>query len=178
MRSKGNNTMSQDAISASENRFARYTAKSCPKCRSTLHRVWRRPVDRFISLLVPVHRFRCEHFMCQWTGNMRAAGRSVSNPLPPETDNPMFNPVPAGVPRTFVGSMLLAVAGIATIILVTVMGLIGNDPQAYLEPSSYEVSAAPRLDLVSAQPQRDAGHGRVQPRKSGPGAAEPAGGIR
>lgn len=109
---------------------------------------------------------------------MRAAGKSAANPLPPETDNPLLNPVAAGVLRTFVGSMLLAVVGIATIILVTLMGLIGNDPRAYLERSSYEVSAAPRLDLVSAQPQRDAGHGRVQPLESGPGAAEPAGGIR
>jgi hypothetical protein len=170
--------MSQNAISTSKNRYARYTAKSCPKCRSNLHRVWRRPVDRLISFFVPVHRFRCQQFVCQWTGNLRVAGTSVSNSLPPETDDPFTNPVRASASRTFIGSMLLLVAGIATIILVPVMDLMHKDPQAYLEPSSHELSAAPKLDRVSAQPQRDAGPGRVEASKYAPAAAEPARRIR
>jgi hypothetical protein len=43
----------------------------CPQCRGSLIRTWRRPVDRMTTLVVPVHRYRCEVFSCQWEGNFR-----------------------------------------------------------------------------------------------------------
>lgn len=44
---------------------------TCPLCRGQLLRTWRRPVDRFTSFFMPVHRYRCEDFSCQWEGNVR-----------------------------------------------------------------------------------------------------------
>ena len=142
-RSGGNNTMPQQAVAPAEERYARYIVRSCPKCRSALQRVWRRPIDRFVSLFVPVHRFRCEKFVCQWAGNLRV--RDTLGPsVQPETDNILLNPVPARVPRTFIGSMVLVAVGIVAIILVPVADLVGNDPPAYLEPSDYRLSVAPK----------------------------------
>ncbi len=51
---------------------ATYDTKHCPKCRGRLFRTWRRPIDRLTSLVVPVKRFRCEYFACQWEGNFPA----------------------------------------------------------------------------------------------------------
>lgn len=45
------------------------TAKRCPKCGSSLHRVHRTPIDRAISrLFVPVHRYLCSKPECRWRG--------------------------------------------------------------------------------------------------------------
>lgn len=44
----------------------------CPECASPLLRVWRRPIDRMLGAVAPVHRYRCEKFSCQWQGNFRA----------------------------------------------------------------------------------------------------------
>ena len=109
-----------------------------------------------------VHRFRCERFACQWAGNLRVGDKSAGTSVLPEADNSLFNPVSAGVPRTFIGSMVLAAAGIVTVILAPMTDLVGNDSQAYLEPSDYQVSVAHKLERVSAQPQRDAGSARVE----------------
>ncbi len=46
-------------------------ALACPLCRGEVIRTWRRPVDRFTTLFMPVHRYRCEDFSCQWEGNFR-----------------------------------------------------------------------------------------------------------
>jgi hypothetical protein len=56
---------------------------TCPLCKGALIRVWRRPIDRFTSLFVPVHRFRCEGFSCGWEGNFRvdAADRASTTLL-------------------------------------------------------------------------------------------------
>ena len=48
----------------------------CPLCHGSLVRTWRRPVDRFTSLFVPVQRFKCDAFSCQWEGNLRLIGHS------------------------------------------------------------------------------------------------------
>ncbi len=45
----------------------------CGACQGSLIRMPRRPIDRFISLFVPVHRYRCSRFQCQWIGNLRVA---------------------------------------------------------------------------------------------------------
>ena len=44
---------------------------TCPLCKGALMRIWRRPIDRFSSQFVPVHRFQCERFSCGWEGNLR-----------------------------------------------------------------------------------------------------------
>lgn len=47
------------------------SARPCPLCAGSLTRTPERPIDEFWSLFVPVHRFRCNRFSCQWTGNLR-----------------------------------------------------------------------------------------------------------
>ena len=52
---------------------------SCPQCGGQLIRIARRPLDRVLSRFVPVQRYRCECFSCQWEGNLRvpvARGRT------------------------------------------------------------------------------------------------------
>ena len=43
----------------------------CPECHSGLNRVRRRFIDRLLSLVYPVHRYRCRSFDCNWEGNLR-----------------------------------------------------------------------------------------------------------
>ena len=51
-------------------------SNGCPLCHGRLVRTWRRQVDRFTSLFVPVQRFKCDAFSCQWEGNLRLIGHS------------------------------------------------------------------------------------------------------
>lgn len=54
---------------------------SCPQCGAHLIRIARRPFDRVLSRLVPVQRYRCERFNCQWEGNLRVQASSTgTNP--------------------------------------------------------------------------------------------------
>jgi hypothetical protein len=46
----------------------RFTARKCPRCGCELHRVHRRPSDRWVSLVVPVARYRCRNQDCRWRG--------------------------------------------------------------------------------------------------------------
>jgi len=48
---------------------------TCPRCLGVLVRIRRRAIDRLWSLFVPVHRYRCPHFSCQWEGNLRVRSR-------------------------------------------------------------------------------------------------------
>lgn len=41
---------------------------TCPNCGGELIRVARRPADRILSMVVPVKRFRCPDFRCQFEG--------------------------------------------------------------------------------------------------------------
>lgn len=40
----------------------------CPRCRGSACRVTRQPLDRLISIVYPVYRFRCRTFGCEWQG--------------------------------------------------------------------------------------------------------------
>ncbi len=40
----------------------------CPNCASYASRIRRRFIDRIISVLVPVNRYKCHY--CQWHGNV------------------------------------------------------------------------------------------------------------
>jgi predicted RNA-binding Zn-ribbon protein involved in translation (DUF1610 family) len=39
---------------------------ACPECGEALHRTHRRPIERVISLVIPLRRYRCHH--CGWSG--------------------------------------------------------------------------------------------------------------
>lgn len=40
----------------------------CPLCGEVVARIRRRAIDRLVSLIRPVHRYRCR---CGWEGNLR-----------------------------------------------------------------------------------------------------------
>lgn len=42
----------------------------CPRCKGPVYRTHRRLVDRLVSLIVPVRRYRCVAVRCQWEGNI------------------------------------------------------------------------------------------------------------
>jgi hypothetical protein len=43
----------------------------CPLCAGYVVRIHRRYIDRVISWFVPVHRYKCRDYNCQWQGNLR-----------------------------------------------------------------------------------------------------------
>ena len=43
----------------------------CPICGSYTTRVHRRMIDRIASLIIPVHRYKCHNYQCQWQGNVK-----------------------------------------------------------------------------------------------------------
>lgn len=45
----------------------------CPRCNGAAYRIHRRPCDRFFSIFLPVHRYRCGSMGCDWEGNLLAA---------------------------------------------------------------------------------------------------------
>lgn len=52
---------------------------ACPQCGGRLIRMTRRAMDRALSLFVPVRRYRCQNFSCQWEGRVRAPSDPASN---------------------------------------------------------------------------------------------------
>ena len=48
---------------------------NCPECGGPLSRVPRRLVDRVLSLVRPVQRYRCRNFACRWVGNIPLKSR-------------------------------------------------------------------------------------------------------
>lgn len=47
----------------------------CPRCKGPIYRTHRRLVDRVISVIVPVRRYRCFSVRCQWEGNIHQRRR-------------------------------------------------------------------------------------------------------
>jgi hypothetical protein len=43
---------------------------ACPRCNASAIRIPRRFIDRVISVVHPVHRYRCHSFICSWEGNL------------------------------------------------------------------------------------------------------------
>ena len=54
-------------------------ARECPQCGAASYRVRRRPIDRVLSLLSPVQRYRCTLIGCGWEGNL-AVDASATGP--------------------------------------------------------------------------------------------------
>ena len=51
---------------------ARTAGPICPECRAILNRLPRRLIDRLMSIVYPVHRYRCRSFLCGWQGTLRS----------------------------------------------------------------------------------------------------------
>jgi len=52
----------------------------CPRCRNPAVRIPRRRIDRLISRLFSVQRYKCESMVCTWIGNVRAVEPSRAGP--------------------------------------------------------------------------------------------------
>ena len=59
--------------------------RSCPRCEAHVFRVQRTFVDRLISMLVSIRRYRCASWSCAWEGR-RVAGRSKAGPADADVD--------------------------------------------------------------------------------------------
>lgn len=56
---------------------------TCPQCGQHIHRAHRRPIERWVSLVVPLRRYRC--YRCNWSGVRVAARRPrIGNRSPRE----------------------------------------------------------------------------------------------
>ncbi len=53
-------------------------ATVCPKCGGPIHRIHRMPLDRVVSVYVPVRRYRCHNGECKWSG-LRVGRHQVSS---------------------------------------------------------------------------------------------------
>jgi hypothetical protein len=51
----------------------------CPQCNGPVERVRRRILDRLVSWIMPVHRYRCrmKGWGCDWEGNLRTKRHAV-----------------------------------------------------------------------------------------------------
>lgn len=49
-----------------------HASVACPRCGGPLDRIPRHGLDRFISLFMPLRRYRCSAFSCEWEGTLRA----------------------------------------------------------------------------------------------------------
>ncbi len=47
------------------------TPYQCPNCAGYTQRIHRRYVDRLMSVVVPVKRYKCHDYHCGWKGNVR-----------------------------------------------------------------------------------------------------------
>ena len=83
---------------------------TCPVCNGQLLRTRRRAVDRLSSLFVPVHRYRCHVFSCQWVGNFGTQADRVGSRG--ERQIPKK-------PMSFVVNMVLAATGLAVVLVLT-----------------------------------------------------------
>ena len=120
---------------------------TCPICNGQLLRTRRRAIDRLSSLFVPVHRYRCQVFSCQWVGNFGTqadgAGSGVERPV-------------AKKPMSFVVHMVLAATGLAVVLVLTTTdwfserNLASNDA-----PDSHLKSAALIGRATALAPARD-----------------------
>lgn len=96
--------------------YLSFSDRVCPQCAGDLMRTSRRSIDRLTSLFIPVHRYRCCRFSCQWQGNLRIPGKAQG-----------LVPDPMGakrrvsrLPVSFVVNIVLAVTGVVLVVAVSV----------------------------------------------------------
>jgi len=74
--------------------------RRCPNCGADLLRVRRCPIDRLVSLIVPVRRFRCAE--CAWEGLVTKDHWHTSVlPVSSVTDQPSRDPLRCSATRRY-----------------------------------------------------------------------------
>lgn len=136
-------SMGDGAVGADPTIYTRLRSRSCPDCQGVLHRTWRRPVDRVISHLVPMHRYRCGTLSCQWEGNLRVEPKDFQ-----ETDRrgiPLevfTRPRRESLPWSFVVCSSLALVGFIVMLLLGAPDLFQPRVHDRSPPSRAEVTGA------------------------------------
>lgn len=51
---------------------------ACPRCGGAIDRITRSDLDRLLSLVVPLRRYRCRSSACAWEGTLRARRDGLS----------------------------------------------------------------------------------------------------
>ena len=121
----------------------------CPLCSRPLRRTWRRPIDRLKNLVVPVQRFRCYHFECQWEGNLPAARKNFVSTKAQlaELQSPRKRRSTSSLTWSFVVSTSLALAGLIGVsALVVTDRPVSQQQAAAPDLSDYALSNAPKLE--------------------------------
>lgn len=93
----------------------------CPACQGYLIRTPRRSVDRVLSLFLPVLRYRCQRFSCQWHGNLRmdrGAGTSAARGEGSAGVAARTRHRSNRLPLSFTVHMALSFAGMVLVVLV------------------------------------------------------------
>lgn len=127
-------------------------AHGCPLCKTELRRTWRRPVDRFASLFVPMHRYGCGTFSCQWEGNFRIHGASSKGQEATDRVRISAKPVSSRLPALIASGSALAA--------VLVVILIGSQWQ---NAASWANATKQRDDTVASTDAVPIVHGREIP---------------
>ncbi|HET9977240.1 MAG TPA: hypothetical protein VFQ20_07385 [Burkholderiaceae bacterium] len=63
----------RSALAGDQGRAAAPARVSCPRCGGPVDRIARRGLDRLVSLVVPLRRYRCGSDACAWEGALRAS---------------------------------------------------------------------------------------------------------
>jgi len=133
----------------------------CPLCNDELRRTWRRPVDRFASLFLPLHRYRCGNFSCQWEGNFLVHSHDAKGSDTPATVRPGSKPVSYRLPA-------LIASGSALAAVLLVLGVIFMGSQ-WQPGASWAGSSAMGEDRVASTSQAPSALGQeipIGPRRS------------
>ena len=136
----------------------------CPLCNNELRRTWRRPVDRFASIFLPLHRYRCGNFSCQWEGNFRVHSQGAKGTDMPATVHFGSKPVSHTLP-----ALIASGTALATVLVVILIGSIQQPREARAD------STATGQDRVASTSLVPTVHGQeipVGPRRS-PGTKLP-----
>lgn len=129
------------------------TGHQCPLCRNELRRTWRRPVDKFASLFLPLHRYRCGNFSCQWEGNFRVQGAGRKGAKSSAGTRPVLKPVSAKIP-----AMLASGTAMVGVFLVLVVLLVGSQ---WEHGASWAGSKAMAKDSVASTSLVPSAHGLI-----------------
>ena len=116
----------------------------CPRCAGQLFRTWRRPVDRMRSMVSPVQRFRCEHFACQWEGNLPVSRADFVSTQARfgAPESLMSEPAQSAPPWSFVVSTSLALAGLVAVLALVIDSPFTGPHLLSADPDDYSLSVA------------------------------------
>jgi len=103
--------------------YLRSGTERCPLCNGSLIRERRRIVDRLQSLVMPLKRYRCDNFGCQWVGNLarNGAARAASGVTQDIESQDGPDAPTRDVPTSFIVHMVLVAAGAVFVVVYSTM---------------------------------------------------------